>query len=159
MNKVLMSGIIVGKKADSKTYHFFPANNGKKAMLSFAISVKVPYAKKDESTGYYPTALWFCKCWGMTAEMIDQHCDDGAAISVEGYLVQESGNGEYPDRTTLYVNEMEFCPVGRNTKAAGTTTANKTAASVTYAARSNMMGTKAPAAAAPKVANSDIFNF
>ena len=66
-------------------YSFTPANGDKKSFLRFLLSVRKPYAKKDEN-GYYPTDLLPAVAFGMTAEHINNYFGPNTSIVLSGYF-------------------------------------------------------------------------
>lgn len=64
-------------------------NNGM-AVLEMTVAVNSGYGDKQK-TAYVPVT-----CWGKTAEAVNQYCQKGSNILIEGYLLQDS----WQDKTT-----------------------------------------------------------
>lgn len=113
-NRSYYEGYIVGNNEKSQNNYVYREGNGeKKSFLAMTISVRRPFAKKDENTGYYPYDFFSVKAFGAVADFINKNFTAGDPIQLACYEVMEPGNTKedgtkYPARKVAYVTEADF---------------------------------------------------
>lgn len=107
LNRVQLLGTLTGPLEMKQT------TNGKPYMNVTLITKKVTnyQGQQKESIQYHK-----CKAWGKKAELIQQYCQEGDKLFVEGplehYSYDDKKTGEKKSSTNVVIQEMTFCGKG-----------------------------------------------
>ena len=121
MNSVQLIGRLIDDPKVTKT------TTGK-SKLSVTISVNRPGAKKDESTGYYPSDLIRIERWEGTADFIERYFSKGDTIALTGQIRVDTGedkNGNKTSWTKVLVGQIFFTGSKSQSQPQQTTTVSK----------------------------------
>lgn len=127
MQTIVFDGYVLPNTEKSKNnFVFFEAKDNKVAFLSFKVSTRRPFAKKDDN-GYYPTDIIPCKAFGPTAELINKYYSQGGGINIASanFSIQEatekSDGTVYPSHLVLIVREVSFPVVSKKNEEGNST--------------------------------------
>lgn len=154
MNSVQLIGRLIDDPKVTKT-------QSGKSKLSAAISVNRPGAKKDESTGYYPSDLIRIERWEGTADFIERYFSKGDTIALTGQIRVDTGEDKNGNKTTwtkVLVGQIFF--TGSKPQPQQTTTVSKEVLDRRREAKRQRMETfSAPTGTVNRVSMNDLDGF
>lgn len=106
MNKVILTGTIF-----NKSIYYKPAEQGKRAMISFSFGVRNNF--KTKATDKYETTYLKCVAWGDTADFINRNFTNGQAMEISSAELVNNvyeKNGKKHYETVVNVRQVEYAP-------------------------------------------------